>query len=247
MKHEGPLIEGSDRLSQTARSLATITATALEDASAMDILRLTLKAFGQRVTLACSFGGPTGMVLLDMAVEIEPAVTVTYIDTDLLFSETHDLISVVRARYSIEPLAVRTELSLGDQARLYGEALWERDPDLCCAVRKVLPQRELLAGYDAWITGLRRDQSTARGLTRVVEWDEKFGLLKVNPLARWTEADVWRYVRERDVPYNTLHDRGYPSIGCVHCTTPVAPGEALMAGRWRGLAKTECGLHGTKT
>ena len=247
MKDEGPRLDGGDRLLQTARSLAIVTAIALENASAEDILRWTLQAFRQRVALSCSFGGPTGMVLLDMAVEIDPAVPVTYIDTDLLFAETYDLIAAVRARYGIEPLAIRTELSLGDQARLYGGALWERDPDLCCAVRKVLPQRELLAGYDAWITGLRRDQSTARSLTPVVEWDEKFGLLKVNPLSRWTEADVWSYVRERDVPYNILHDRGYPSIGCVHCTTPVVPGEALKAGRWRGLGKTECGLHGTKS
>lgn len=246
MKDESPGSGSGDRLLQTARSLVAVTAIALEDSSATDILRWTFQAFGQRVALSCSFGGPTGLVLLDMAVKIEPAVPVTYIDTDLLFAETYKLIAAVRARYGIEPVAVRTELSLGDQARLYGEALWERDPDLCCDVRKVLPQRELLAGYDAWITGLRRDQSLARELTPVVEWDEKFGLLKVNPLARWTEADVWRYVRERDIPYNTLHDRGYPSIGCVHCTTPVAPGEALKAGRWRGRAKTECGLHGAK-
>ena len=238
---------GGDRLLQTARSLATVTAIALENSSAADILRWTLQAFKQRVALSCSFGGPTSMVLLDMAVEIEPAVLVTYIDTDLLFAETYELIAAVRVRYGIEPLAVRSKLSVKDQTESYGEALWERDPDLCCDVRKVLPQRESLAGYDAWITGLRRDQSVTRGLTPVVEWDEKFGLLKVNPLARWTESDVWRYIREHDVPYNALHNRGYSSIGCVHCTTPVAPGEALMAGRWRGRAKTECGLHGAKT
>jgi phosphoadenosine phosphosulfate reductase len=134
-------------------------------------------------------------------------------------------------------------MTVAQQAAEYGEALWERDPDRCCELRKVIPQRELLKGFDAWITGLRRDQASTRKTTPVVARDNKFGIAKIAPLARWDERDVWRYIYEHDVPYNQLHDRGYPSIGCTNCTRTVAPGEDPRAGRWSGFAKTECGLH----
>jgi phosphoadenosine phosphosulfate reductase len=161
----------------------------------------------------------------------------------LLCTETHALLEAAKQRNGVQPIPVRPSVSLEEQARLFGDALWARDPDLCCTLRKVLPQHGLLAGFDAWITGLRRDQSATRRGVEVVEWDAQFHVIKVNPLARWTEDDVWRYMKENDVPYNALHDRGYPSIGCTHCTVPVSPGEPLRAGRWPAFRKTECGLH----
>jgi phosphoadenosine phosphosulfate reductase len=127
----------------------------------------------------------------------------------------------------------------------YGAALWERDPDRCCHVRKVMPQREALRGFDAWITGLRRDQAQTRRAVPIVAWDGKFDLVKLAPLAAWTERDVWRYISDFAVPVNDLHAQGYPSLGCTHCTRPVAEGEDLRSGRWSGFTKTECGLHST--
>jgi phosphoadenosine phosphosulfate reductase len=220
-----------------------LIAQELEERAPQEILVWAIETYRPRITLACSFGGPTGMVLLDMVMQMAPATPVFYLETGFLFPETHQLIDESRRKYGIHPQAVQTQLSVGQQAAEYGEALWERDPDRCCELRKVIPQRELLKGFDAWITGLRRDQASTRKATPVVAWDDKFGLAKIAPLARWDERAVWRYIYEHDVPYNQLHDRGYPSIGCTNCTRAVAPGEDLRAGRWSGFAKTECGLH----
>jgi phosphoadenosine phosphosulfate reductase len=215
----------------------------MEASSPQEILAWALDAYQPRIVLACSFGGPTGMALLDMALRLDPSVPVFYLDTGLLFPETYALVDEVARRYGITPRAVRPGLSLAAQAEAHGEALWARDPDRCCALRKVLPQREALSGCDAWITGLRRDQSATRRATPAVAWDSQFGLVKVCPLAGWGEREVWRYIAEHQVPYNALHGRGYPSIGCTPCTRPVAAGEEARAGRWSGFAKTECGLH----
>ena len=165
------------------------------------------------------------------------------IDTGLLFPETYALWRRLEERYGLTIRAVRPELSLAAQGALHGDSLWERTPDKCCEIRKVAPLRRALAGFDAWITSIRRDQTNDRSAARVVERDLRFGLTKVNPLAGWTSEDVQRYVRVHQVPVNPLHARGYPSIGCMPCTTPVASGEAPRAGRWRGSEKTECGLH----
>jgi phosphoadenosine phosphosulfate reductase len=140
-------------------------------------------------------------------------------------------------------LQVKSLLTPDRQAELHGDALWAKDPDLCCQLRKVEPLTRVLRSFDAWITGIRRDQAPSRASAGVIEWDQKFGLVKVNPLARWSWADVWTYLRIHEVPYNPLHDQNYPSIGCTHCTAPVSSGEDLRAGRWKNFAKTECGLH----
>jgi phosphoadenosine phosphosulfate reductase len=134
-------------------------------------------------------------------------------------------------------------LTPSEQAAKHGDALWASDPDACCAIRKVEPNERALAGKTAWISGIRRDQSKSRTAIEIVQWDEKFGLPKVNPLAAWTESQVWKYIIDNGVPYNELHDRNYPSIGCTHCTKPVMPGEDPRSGRWQGFDKTECGLH----
>jgi phosphoadenosine phosphosulfate reductase len=215
----------------------------LEERSPQDILAWAIDTYSPRITLACSFGGPTGMVLLDMVMQIAPTTPIFYLETGFLFRETHHLIEIAKAKYGINPQAIQSRLTIAQQAIDYGEALWERDPDRCCALRKVIPQHEALVGFDAWITGLRRDQASTRQATPVIAWDNKFGLAKIAPLAHWDERTVWRYINEHDVPYNRLHDQGYPSIGCTNCTQPVTPGEDLRAGRWSGFTKTECGLH----
>ena len=129
------------------------------------------------------------------------------------------------------------------QAETEGDRLWAREPARCCERRKVAPLTAVLAGLDAWVTAIRRDQTAARADAQVVEWDDRFGLVKINPLAAWTKTQVWDYISEHRVPYNPLHDGGYPSIGCHPCTSRVADGEDERSGRWRGQDKTECGLH----
>lgn len=214
----------------------------LELESAEAVLRWALREFGPDVALATGFGAE-GCVLIRMLSEIDRNARIFYLDTDLLFPETYELIGVLEARYGVCFEQRTSRLSLTAQADRYGERLWERDPDVCCRLRKVEPLREILSGLRAWITAIRRDQTQARTGARVVERDRKFDLIKINPLAAWSSRDVWRYIKEHDVPYNPLYDVGYNSIGCQPCTTLVQIGENDRAGRWRGIAKTECGLH----
>lgn len=206
------------------------------------VLRWAFETYGDRVCLACSFGAED-MVLLDMACRLHPGVQVFYLDTGLLFPQTLQLIREASQRYPMRLCPVLPELDLEEQARCHGERLWQRDPHRCCQLRKVEPLRRFLQGYEAWITGIRREQAPTRAAARPVEWDSLFGLVKVNPLVRWGWDDVWEYIRRHRVPHNPLHHQGFPSIGCQPCTTPVRPGEHPRAGRWRGLEKTECGLH----
>ena len=215
----------------------------LEGASPEEILAWALAEFPGKVTLACSFGGVSGMVLLDMTVKLDQSVPVFYADTDFLFPETYALRDLVAERYNIEPQAFKSALTPLEQATQYGDALWSRDPNLCCELRKVEPTARALEGFAAWITGIRRDQSSTRKEVAIVEWDAKFGLIKVNPLAAWDETQTRGYLAEHDVPYNPLNDQGYPSLGCTHCTRMVEVGEDPRAGRWAGFDKTECGLH----
>ena len=205
-------------------------------------LRWAVAEFGQQVALATGFG-PEGCVLVSMLSAINPGTRIFYLDTDLLFPETYALRDQLEARYGVRFERRATTLSLSDQAAKYGERLWEREPNLCCRLRKVEPLRQMLDGLGAWVTAIRRDQSETRAGARVVERDAKFGLIKINPLVAWSVRDVWSYIVTNDVPYNPLHDRGYPSIGCVPCTSPVQIGEPARAGRWCGTSKTECGIH----
>ena len=216
-------------------------------ARAETIVDNALSHYAGKIALACSFGGPAGMVLLDMIAKRDVSVPVYFLDTGLLFDETYALVDRVRERYGIEPIAVRPELTVAQQNVRYGEALWARDPDACCNLRKVVPQRQFLANFDAWITGIRRDQSASRTNVDVVSHDDSTGLAKIAPLAEWTSNDIWTYVAAHDVPYNPLNDRGYPSLGCTHCTRAVAPNEDPRAGRWSGTNKLECGLHASKS
>lgn len=214
----------------------------LEAADPQAICAWAVSTFGDKVALASSFG-VEDMCLIDMLVRATPTPRVFYLDTGLLFPETYALADAVAARYGFVPERRRPALTLARQAEHYGDRLWERDPDACCRMRKVEPLGQMLKGLDAWITGIRRDQTPFRAGARVVELDGKFGLIKINPLVRWTTGQVWRYVRQHRVPYNPLHDQGYPSIGCVPCTRPVRLGDDPRAGRWANLDKTECGIH----
>ena len=217
-------------------------AEALEAADPLDIAAWAVSEFGTQVALACSFG-VEDMCLIDMLVRATPAPRVFYLDTGVLFPETYALIDSVKRRYGFVPERRLPALSLARQADHCGDRLWERDPDACCRMRKVEPLEQMLKGLGAWITGIRRDQTPFRAGAKVVEYDAKFGLVKVNPLVRWTTGQVWRYVRQHRVPYNPLHDRGYPSIGCAPCTKPVRPGDDPRSGRWAHQGKTECGIH----
>jgi phosphoadenosine phosphosulfate reductase len=218
-------------------------AAELERAAPQEILRRLIGTYKERVAVACSFGGPGGLVLVDMALEIDPGATVYFLDTGLLFAETYALVETIAARYGIAVNAVGPDLTLETQSERFGPSLWAREPDRCCALRKVAPQRAFLRNYDAWVSAIRRDQAPTRAATPVVQWDETFGLVKVNPLVNWDQQAVFDYLAERGIPYNPLHDQGYPSIGCTPCTRPVLEGEDPRAGRWSGAAKIECGLH----
>lgn len=205
-------------------------------------LNWAFENFGNTVAISSAFGAE-GMVLIDMASRTGKDFRLFTIDTEFLFPETYTLMDQIEEKYGIAIEKVYSVLSPEEQERTHGAALWSRDPDLCCNLRKVEPLRRKLAELSAWITSIRRDQTSVRSTARRVEWDAKFGLAKVNPIVDWTSKQVWRYIHDHDVPYNALHNQDYPSIGCTHCTRAVRPGEDARAGRWPGFAKTECGLH----
>jgi phosphoadenosine phosphosulfate reductase len=211
----------------------------LEPGSAQDVLTYMVERFHPRMYVACSFQKEAS-VILDMLLGIEPAARFFVVDTGVLFPETYETWRRVEERYGIN-VEVFHGMSLSEQAHEHGDELWKRDPDACCGIRKVSPLEEALADVDAWVSGLRREQSASRAKTPKLAWDAKHGLWKGNPLADWTERDVWRYIFAHDVPYHPLHDRGYASIGCTHCTLP-ANGRQ---GRWVGQDKGECGMHAT--
>lgn len=198
--------------------------------------------YGDDLAIATGMG-VEGMALLDIALKINPDAKVFTGDTEFLFPETYDLIDRVERRYGIKIEKLYSELTPEEQEKEFGPKLWARDPDQCCAIRKVEPLRRKLATLDAWVTAIRRTQTAERAAVRKIDWDAKFNLVKISPLADWTREMVWSYVVKNDVPYNPLHDRNYPSIGCTHCTRAVKPGEDPRAGRWSGFGKTECGLH----
>lgn len=206
------------------------------------ILTWAFENFGDSVTIASSFG-VEDVMLIDMATRITATPDVFFLDTDLLFHETYQTVDAMEARYPIRLRRIRPELSLGQQAEQFGEALWSRTPDACCHIRKVQPLNRALAGYQAWVTGVRREQSPTRAHAEAVEWDAQHKVVKINPLVMLTQDEVWAYVKSHQVPYNSLHDRGFPSIGCMPCTRAVKPGEDPRAGRWSGFEKKECGLH----
>ncbi|NBO93757.1 MAG: phosphoadenylyl-sulfate reductase [Planctomycetia bacterium] len=214
----------------------------LRCASAEDILRWAGRRFGERLTMATAFGAE-GVCILHLLAKIGSGVRVFNLDTGYQFPETLAVRERIRERYGIEVEFVRPELTVAEYEAEHGGPLYGLRPDQCCHDRKIVPLRRFLAGFEAWISAIRRDQTTHRAKADVVQWDSKFGLAKVNPLLNWTKSDVWRFILENDIPYNPLHDQGYPSIGCWPCTASVAEGLDERAGRWAGTGKKECGLH----
>jgi phosphoadenosine phosphosulfate reductase len=210
--------------------------------SPQQVLGWAFELFGDDVAIASAFGAE-GMALIDIASRVRKEFRVFTLDTEFLFPETYSLIDKIEQKYDIKIERVFSLLSPEQQAHVHGAALWAHNPDQCCNLRKVEPLRRKLSQMKAWITSIRRDQTSFRTGARKIEWDEKFGLVKVNPIADWSSKQVWQYLHQRGVPYNALHDRNYPSIGCTHCTRAIQPGEDPRAGRWSGTTKTECGLH----
>lgn len=206
------------------------------------VLEWSFKIFADRVAISSAFGAE-GMVLIDMASRVRRNFRLFTLDTEFLFPETYNLMDRVEQKYGISIERVYPLLSPEEQERAHGASLWQRNADQCCNIRKVEPLRRKLGELRAWITSIRRDQTESRASAGKVHWDEKFELVKINPIADWSSQRVWQYIRQHDVPYNALHERSYPSIGCTHCTRAVRPGEDPRAGRWSGTNKTECGLH----
>jgi phosphoadenosine phosphosulfate reductase len=215
---------------------------ALEEKSPEEILRWAVQTYHPRLTMATAFGAE-GCVLLAMLADIEPNVLIFNLETGYQFPETLALREQFRERYGIEVAYVRADETVEQMERRCGGPIYGTNPDECCRLRKIEPLKRALVGYDAWISAIRRDQTPDRAQAAIVEWDQKFNLIKVNPLANWTKQDVWAYIRSNEVPYNPLHDQGYPSIGCQPCTRAVALGEDDRAGRWSNFVKLECGLH----
>ena len=211
-----------------------------------EVLAWAFDTYGENVAIATGFG-VEGMALLDVASRVNPDLKVFTGDTEFLFPETYDLMDRVEEKYGIKVERLYSQLTPEEQEIEHGPKLWARNPDQCCALRKVEPLQRKLATLDAWVTAIRRGQTSDRAGVRKVDWDEKFNLVKISPLADWTREMVWNYVIRHEVPYNPLHDRNYPSIGCTHCTRAVLPGEDPRAGRWSGFRKTECGLHTAET
>lgn len=213
-----------------------------ESYQAEEILTWAVQRFGESITFACSFGAED-VVLIDMLAQVKPDIDIFFLDTDLHFKETYETIERLKQYYGRTFTPVKTDLTLHEQEHKYGSQLWLREPDLCCSLRKVEPLKKYLSHFNAWITGIRREQSPTRANTKKVELDSRNRIIKVNPLADWSHKDVWRYIHKYQLPYNPLHDQRYPSIGCAVCTSPVPDGQDLRSGRWNGFAKTECGLH----
>lgn len=222
------------------RALAERAAADLAHATAADVVAWAAETFGERWAITASM---TDTVLAHLASRVAPGVTVLFIDTGYHFPETLATRDDIADWYAIRIRTLTPLLEVEDQDARYGPRLWERDPDLCCALRKVEPLERALADYDAWASGARRDDSPSRANLPVVSWDADRGKVKINPLARWTEADAQAYAARHYITLNPLLHQGYPSIGCAPCTRPVAPGADPRSGRWPDTSKTECGIH----
>ena len=210
----------------------------MTDSRPEEIILEAVERFGEdRLALAASWQKETA-VLVDLVRTHAPGARIFTLDTGFLFDETKSTWRALEEHYGITVEAA-AGMTVEEQARKHGDELWKRDPDACCGIRKVVPLKERLSTVDAWVAGLRRDQSPSRASTPKLHWDDKHGLWKANPLADWSDRDVWNYIAANDVPYNPLHDQGYSSIGCTHCTLPSDDRE----GRWAGSGKLECGIH----
>jgi len=210
------------------------------DATAEQLLAWTAETFGEKFIVASNM---QDAVLVELAATARPGVDVLFLDTGYHFAETIGTRDAVEAVYGVRIVNARPAHTVAEQDSLLGKDLFARDPNQCCALRKVVPLQNTLAGYDAWVTGVRRVEAPTRANTPLVTYDEKFGLVKVNPIAAWTDEDMDAYIAEHNILVNPLVAAGYPSIGCAPCTAKPAPGADKRSGRWAGTGKIECGLH----
>lgn len=223
----------SARLSQAPADLETL--------GAEELILWAHEEFGPRLCLTCSWQKQSS-VLVHLVAELGLDIDVVELDTHLFFRETYETRERLVARYGLK--LIRPDvITIAEQHAREGANLWESDPDRCCHIRKVEPLIQALTPYDAWISGIRRDQSPSRASTPKVVWSERYGVFKLHPLTDWSEREVWRTIVRNDIPYNPLHDAGYRSVGCIPCTRPTQPDEEERAGRWAGSDKLECGIH----
>lgn len=223
-------------------SLSELRLPDVEAMSAEEVLVWASETFRHRLCLTCSWQKQSS-ALVHMVSELGLDVPVVELDTGLFFAETYATREQLVERYGLEPIRPEV-MTVAEQHRLEGPNLWERDPDRCCHIRKVEPLERVLAGYDAWISGIRREQSLTRKDAQRVEWSERYDVWKIHPLVDWNAKRVDAYIHVNEIPYNPLHDAGYPSIGCIPCTRPVSREEDERAGRWADSDKIECGIHG---
>jgi len=228
----------------TPEFLAELAAASasLEQSEPPDIIRWAAERFGTRLTMATAFG-PEGCVIIHWLATVAPRTHVFNLETGYQFAETLALRDRLVKRYGIEVALERPATSVEEYEQLHGGPLYRTDSNRCCHDRKIAVIERVLARFDAWMSGIRRDQSPDRATSPIVGWDAKFGVVKISPLANWTKARVWDLIVRENIPYNPLHDQGYVSIGCWPCTRAITVGEDERAGRWSGTAKTECGLH----
>jgi phosphoadenosine phosphosulfate reductase len=228
------------RPSLDLEDIADSAAVALENASALEIIRWASATFGDRICLTSSM---SDAALIHLVSKVKPGIDVLFVDTGYHFAETIGTRDAVQAVYPVNVINVEPSRTVEEQEAALGPRLHGRNPDLCCHLRKVEPLSRALEGYMAWFTGIRRDETANRKNMKVVSWDRKRGMIKVNPILNWTDEDMDNYMSDNGVLVNPLHYDNYPSIGCEPCTSPVAPGEDPRSGRWAGMGKVECGIH----
>ncbi|WP_375493381.1 phosphoadenylyl-sulfate reductase [uncultured Jatrophihabitans sp.] len=222
------------------KDLAIAAGDELEGASALEILTWTDEHFGSSWAVASSMADA---VVPSLAAKVRPGVDILFLDTGYHFAETLGTRDAIAATLPVTIRTLKPAQTVDEQDVSFGKRLYERNPDQCCALRKVMPLRKALKDYDAWVSGLRRDEAASRATVKVVDWDDGRGMVKINPIAAWTQDDVDRYIAENGVLVNPLLSDGYGSVGCGPCTRRIAPGEDARAGRWAGSSKVECGIH----
>lgn len=230
----------TDRPALDLEDIVESAAAALEGAATLEVIRWAAATFGDRICLTSSM---SDAALIHLVSKVKPGIDVLFVDTGYHFAETVGTRDAVEAVYPVNVIDVTPSRTVEEQEAALGPRLFGRNPDLCCHLRKVEPLGRALEGYMAWFSGIRRDETASRRDRRVVEWDRKRGMVKVNPILDWSQDDMDNYIEDNGVLVNPLHHDGYPSIGCAPCTRPVAPGEDPRSGRWAGMGKTECGIH----
>lgn len=233
-------MDGQQRPVEELRAIAMAASRTYREARAEDVVEWAAKTFGEQLAVACSMAEA---LLPHMVSRVLPGVDVVFLDTGYHFAQTIQTRDEVVRRLPVTVVNVEPRRTVAEQDSEFGEALHSWDPVQCCEMRKVVPLKRALSGYEAWASGLRREDSERRAGTPIVEWDRKNALVKINPIAAWTQADVDAYIEKYDIPVNPLLAEGYPSIGCEPCTAKVLPGEDARSGRWAGSAKSECGIH----